>query len=357
MNSQYQIILTFLTSLTICYMAIPSIIKVAEIKLLYDEPCDRKRHLNKIPTLGGIAIFAGSIISITFWSNQGQIVELQYIIASLLILFFMGIKDDIVNLVAHKKLLGQLLAASTLVFLADIRLTSLYGLFEIYHLSYSASAVLSLFAIIGITNAFNLIDGIDLLAASIGSLVATTFGVWFYLADHIQYSIVSFSLLGSLIAFANFNRPPAKIFMGDTGSLVLGLIASVLAIKFIEFNRSFTGNPNYKILSVPAVAISVLIIPIFDTCRVFLLRVLQGKSPLAPDRNHLHHILTDIGYSHPKSTGILILINISILFITYRMQMLQGEMVLFLITLIMISITFLFNRIRRKKRHQEQAYD
>lgn len=348
MEPIYQILFTILTSFCICFFAIPSIIKVAKIKHLFDEPGERKHHKESVPTLGGIAIFAGFIFSITFWANNNQISELQYIIASLIILFFMGIKDDIVNLVAHKKLLGQILAASILIFCADIRLSSLFGLFGVFTLPYWASCALSLITIIGITNSFNLIDGIDTLAGSIGSLASILLGTWFFLTGNYQYAIVSFALFGCLLAFLYFNKSPAKIFMGDTGSLVLGLICSLLTIKFIELNRNYVGPLEYKIHSVPAVAISVLIIPIFDTCRVFLLRALQGRSPLSSDRNHIHHILIDLGFSHIKATTLLLATNLILVAANLIYMKLQGELLLTINFVVMLGFSYILMKKKRK---------
>lgn len=352
MDNFLPLILASLTSFIICFFAIPSIIKVAELKHLFDEPCERKNHKSKVPTLGGIAIFAGFIFATTFWADQKGIVELQYIIASLIILFFMGIKDDIVNLVAHKKLLGQIMAAIIIVYFADIRLTSLYGIFDIYDIPYWASLSFSLFTVISITNAFNLIDGIDTLAASVGILCIATFGSWFYLAGHTQYAILSSAMIGSLLAFLYYNKTPAKIFMGDTGSLVLGLVNSVLAIKFIEFNKTFQGIAEFKVHSVPAVAIGILIIPIFDTARVFILRVLEGRSPLSSDRNHIHHILTDLGYSHIKASSILVLLNALVILNSFWNQKVTGELLLFINISIIAIFSLYYTRKRRLHRRK-----
>lgn len=345
-----QLTLTAITSFLICFLAIPSIIKVAELKHLFDNPDERKKHGSQVPTLGGIAIFAGFIFSTTFWSNQTQIIELQYIIAALIVMFFMGIKDDIINLVAHKKLLGQLVAASIIVYFADIRLTSLYGIFDIYNIPYWPSIFFSIFTVIALTNSINLIDGIDTLAGSIGFIISTTLGVWFYLSGNIQYAILSFSLIGCLLAFLHYNKTPARIFMGDTGSLVLGLVTSILAIKFIELNRVFYGEAYLRITSVPAVTISIFIIPIFDTIRVFILRIMLGKSPLSADRNHMHHILTDLGYSHIKSTLILVSVNITLIILTFSFKKYQGEG----LVLINFALMFLFTSYLSKKRRDNR---
>ena len=346
MDSTYLIISCLLTSFAITYFGIPSIIEIAELKHLFDTPDSRKNHKKAIPTLGGLAIFAGFVFSVTFWSTQKNIVELQYIISSVIILFFTGVKDDIINIIHYKKLFAQLLVAVILVYFGDIRLTSLYGLFEIYDIPYAASFTLSIIAIIGITNSFNLIDGIDTLAASTGILATLVFGLWFHLTGFTQYAILSFSLLGALSAFYFFNRTPAKIFMGDTGSLLLGMVCSVLAIKFIEFNRLRLELPLFNVTSAPAVATSILIIPLADTLRVFAIRLLRGKSPFHPDRNHIHHILTDLGLSHLKATYLLLIFNVIIVMFNFYFQKLPGELLLTINIIYAFAFSSFFTRKR-----------
>lgn len=164
-------------------------------------------------------------------------VELQYIMASMLILFFIGIKDDLVELTAWKKLLGQILAAVIVVHFADIKIFNIFGLFGLNEIPLWLTYPLTVFTIVVITNSFNLIDGIDGLAGSIGVLTSLTFGAWFLAFGETQFAIWSFSLTGALLSFLYFNKTPAKIFMGDTGSLIIGFTAAILAIQFIEFNR------------------------------------------------------------------------------------------------------------------------
>lgn len=348
-NPNIAIILASVTSFLICYLSIPSIIKVARVKNLFDCPDERKFHKSNVPTLGGIAIFAGFIFATTFWANPNNLVDLQYIICALIVVFFMGMKDDIVNLVAYKKLMGQALAAAIIIFLSDIRLTSLYGLFQVYDISYTLSVIVSILTIVSITNAFNLIDGVDTLAGSIGIVTTTIFGTWFFLTGHTHYAILSASLLGALIAFLRFNITPAKIFMGDTGSLILGLVNSVLAIKFIEFNKVYAGSYEYKVFSVPAVTIGILIIPVFDTLRVFSIRILKGLSPLSPDRNHLHHLLKDIGLSDLKTSFTLVSVNLIIVIISFTFQKTTGEILLFSNFCLMILFSWYLNNKKLKK--------
>jgi UDP-GlcNAc:undecaprenyl-phosphate GlcNAc-1-phosphate transferase len=344
-----SVLYAFLNAFCISFIAIPSIIRIAEIKHLFDEPDSRKHHKNSTPTLGGVAIFAGLIFSLTFWSDQHAILELQYIIASVILLFFIGIKDDLFNLVHYKKLLGQLIASFILVHWADIRINTFYGMFGIWNLSIEYSYILSVFTIVVITNSFNLIDGIDGLAASVGILSSCVFGLWFYSAGIDQYAILASCLAGSLLGFLYFNKSPAKIFMGDTGSLIVGVILSILAIKFIEMNRVLDPNHPNKIFSVPVVTLAILVIPLFDTLRVFTLRILQGRSPLSADRNHVHHLLLSLGFSHMKATLSLLTFNLFILTFVYRYQKTRGEILLFGLLFFCIAISsILANLVRRK---------
>lgn len=340
---------SFLTSLLITFFAIPSIIKIAEIKHLFDEPDERKCHKTKVPTLGGLAIFAGLIFSLTFWSRQKEIVELQYIISSIIILFFIGMKDDLFNLVHYKKLAGQLLAAFILVHWGGIRITSFFGIFGIHELGLFTSYSFSIFTMVVVTNAINLIDGIDCLAGSVGGIASFFFGAWFFQMEQYQYVILSASLMGSLIAFLYYNRTPARIFMGDTGSLMVGIVLSILAIKFIEMNRVLPITDSAKIRGIPVMTIAILIIPLFDTLRVFSIRILQGKSPFHPDRNHVHHLLIDLGFSHIKATGMLIAFNITMIIFAYYMQGIRSEITLALVLMSCMLNTYVLAYSRNKK--------
>lgn len=340
---------SLLTSFLITFYSIPRIIRIAQLKHLYDEPDERKLHKTGVPTLGGLAIFAGMIFSLTFWSTQKEIVELQYIISAIIVLFFIGMKDDLFNLVHYKKLMGQVFASYILVHWAGIKITSFFGLFGIHALDPVTSYIFSIFVMVVITNAINLIDGIDCLAASVGIVATLSFGTWFYLADQTQYMILSGSILGALFAFLYYNRTPAQIFMGDTGSLIVGIVLSILAIKFIEMNRVLPLDGENKIRSIPVVTIGILIIPLFDTLRVFTLRILQGKSPLNPDRNHLHHLLIDLGFTHMRATSVLVTFNLFIIGLTLWMQPVRSEIVLSLVLSLCVFSSYILAFIKNKK--------
>jgi len=278
--------------------AIPSIIHLAHLKNLLDEPNFRTMHVSLTPRLGGLAIFAGFVSSITIFGDATNTV--QKVLGGTLLLFFIGMKDDIVAISAAKKFLIQIVSAGIIVFLGDVRITGFQGFLGVNELPDGISYGFSLFVIIGITNAINLIDGLDGLAGSISSLIAATFGVYFYILGKHDMAFMAFCLLGALIGFLRYNIHKAIIFMGDTGSLVCGFLIAVLCIKFIEL---------HKVHSAPSIALATVFVPVFDTIRVFAVRMMRGKSPFSPDKSHIHHIFAKSGFSQLATVFTIVLIN------------------------------------------------
>jgi len=302
----------------ITFFAIPVIIQVAKDKKLFDEPDERKVHKNVIPTLGGLGIFAGFIIATLMGVPSAISSELQYFAAATTVIFFLGIKDDILVLSASKKFIGQLIAAGIIIKFGGIQISNFHGFLGIYEIPHITGTIISLFTIIVITNSFNLIDGVDGLAGSLGLVTTLVFGTYFFYAGQLTYAVMAFALAGSIIGFLIYNFSPAKIFMGDTGSLLLGLVNSILVIKFI--NTAGNGASNFPIESAPAIGFSILMIPLFDTLRVFTLRIMQRRSPFSPDRTHVHHFLLDLGLSHRMVTITCVLVNITFIAMAFFMR-------------------------------------
>ncbi|MFI5218010.1 MAG: glycosyltransferase family 4 protein [Bacteroidia bacterium] len=346
-----NIVFSCITSFVITFLAIPSIIKVSIIKNLFDVPSERKAHKASIPTLGGVAIFAGVVFSFTFWSVEFDYSASQYIIAGILVMFLIGLKDDIIELTASKKFYGQVFAALIIVLFANIRITTLCGIFGIYDIPYWFSIAFSLFTILLIINAYNLIDGIDGLAGGIGAIASFTFGLWFYNYGQFALCILSFALFSSLLAFLVYNFSPANIFMGDTGSLIVGLILSVLAINFIQL--SFISPPDaFPFRSGPAMAIAILIIPLFDTLRIFTIRLINKRSPFVADRNHIHHQLLDMGLTHREVSLTLFTVNVGFILLALTLRNLGNLTLLFLIlflSLALVSIPYLIRYFSKAK--------
>lgn len=309
-----SILLGFATAFAIVFVSTPALIRVARLKGLVDYPDDeRKVHKRLIPTIGGVIIFAGTLIAYLLWYPIIEVGDFKYIAAAMMILFFIGIKDDLVGTAPVKKLAGHIAVAFILVIIAEIKITNMYGIFGIQEIPDWASILLSVFTYTVIVNAFNLIDGLDGLAAGVGFIACLAFGLWFFFAGGEDNAILALSLAGALLGFLIFNFEPARVFMGDSGSLTIGLIISVLSIKLIEYDTSdIPANMVY--ISKPVFAMSVLSYPLIDTLRVFILRTIKGNSPFSADRNHLHHKLIDMGFNHSKT--VLTIYAFSVLMIT-----------------------------------------
>lgn len=317
---EYIPLISALSAFALTLFLMPPIINVAKAKKLYDVPNGRSSHTEITPSLGGIGIFAGMMFSVVFWSPFNSFPELQYILGSFLIIFLIGVRDDIMSLAPWKKLLGQIAAALVLIFKGGIMITSLYGVFGIWEIPFLVGAAISLFTYIVIVNSVNLIDGINGLAGSIASLIALLLGLWFFAVGNIGFSVLAFSLLGAVLGFLKYNFTPARIFMGDTGSLLVGLTLAVLSIHFIESNNELAVGSSYKYNSVPGIMVSLLVLPLFDTMRVFIKRMLKGKSPFSADRTHIHHIMLDLGLSHMQATGILVLGTLAFFCLAFLIQ-------------------------------------
>ena len=304
-----QIFLVAGSSFLLTFLMFPVFIRFFKRRNFIDDPGGRKIHTARTPAMGGLPIFIGFAISILIWFPFSLIGEVKYILGAVSIMFVIGFRDDLINLKAYQKLIGQISAAMIIVVACDIRLRSLYSIFGVEDMNIFLSYFLSLFTIIVITNAYNLIDGIDGLSGSLGIIATLFFGIFFFLNGNLGFALINISVCGALLAFMNYNWAPSKIFMGDTGSLFIGFFLSISSIEFIDFNYSISGH-EYAFEGSIGTAVAILIIPLTDTFRVFVRRILRGKSPLNPDRSHVHHILLRLGSNHAQATGILITVNI-----------------------------------------------
>ncbi len=332
---------TVVFSTLITIVAIPSILHVAHKRRLYDDLGQfRKQHDQGIPRLGGVAIFVSFTITSLLFSMTERSLPINYMLTACIILFAMGLKDDLSGVNSSTKFFIQFLASLILVIMGNIRLTSMYGVLGIGALQYWPSVALTTLTIVLIVNAFNLIDGIDGLAGATGVVAGGGFGGLFIYMHQYDLAGVSLAMAGALVGFLKFNITPAKIFMGDTGSLLIGLISAVMAIKFIELNR-FTTIKSPDIFSAPALSVAILIGPIFDTVRVLVLRLSSGVSPFQADRNHIHHRMLKLGFTHLQAAMILVGLNILCIFLTLVFRSFGDSLLLGL----MLAICLLFNSV------------
>jgi len=309
MTDIYLISFSFLLSCTVTIYAIPSLIKLAYQKRLFDDPAleERKIHKYRTPNLGGIAVLTSFAFTSCLCISGNLLPYANYVFASGLLIFLVGLKDDLAALNPYKKFVAQAITAFIVVYFADIRLSSLYGIFGIHEIHPVISYPFSTLLIVFIINAFNLIDGINGLLGSVSLIVSLTFGWLFFRTGEFGLALLAISMAGAVLGFLRYNAGKARIFMGDAGAYTIGFIISVLAIQFIELNKfpSYTGIGDSPFQSVPAVTMAILIVPILDTLRVIVIRLVQGKSPFIADRNHLHHRLLDTGMNHTQATLVL----------------------------------------------------
>ena len=310
-----NILFAFVTAFVITFLAIPKIIFFAQKFRLYDSAGERSSHKGEVPIFGGISIFAGIIFSLLFWA---EIEQIQFIIVSMLVVFFVGVIDDLLSLSPARKVIGQIIAILIIIYFPSengLQINDMHGVLGIYELPDIVATLFTVFVVIVITNGFNLIDGVDGLAGSLGIVASFSFGLLSVISGQINMSLIAFTLMGSLIGFLIYNKHPAKIFMGDTGSLVVGLVLSILAINTINSGiiNDYIHLPNKG----PLVAIAILAVLLFDSLRVFIVRVIKGRNPLSPDMNHIHHVLLNLGYGHQKTTLIICIINILLIVVAY----------------------------------------
>jgi len=325
-------------SILITLLAIPSILHVARSRHLYDDIGHfRKQHDHGIPRLGGVAIFVSFAITVMIFSVVDKGFSISYLLISAIILFAMGLKDDLSGVNSSTKFLIQFIVSLNLVVLGDIRLTSMYGILGIFDMPYLVSVSLTILVIMLLINAFNLIDGIDGLAATTGIIANGSFAALFIYMHQYELAVVSLAIVGAIIGFLRFNITPAKIFMGDTGSLLIGLISAVLAIKLIELNKLTIGG-SAQVYSAPALTVAILIGPIFDTMRVFIIRIINGGSPFEADRNHIHHRMLRLGFTHLQTTLIFAVINIMAIAMVFLFRSYGNPVLVF--SIFALSIAF-----------------
>ncbi len=328
-----QIFLAGLIAFVFTFFAIPTIIEIADKKKLFDIPDERKVHQHAIASLAGVGMFTAVIFAILLTVNFQLNPEFQYILAAMFLIFFTGLRDDLVELAAFKKLIVQVAAAGIIIHLGGIRFDNLSEMVGLQNIPSELSIPLSYIMIILVVNAFNLIDGVDGLSGSLGLMATLLLGAYFYLAGVQAYALLSFSLSAALLAFLIFNFHPAKIFMGDSGSLLMGLVLAILVIKFINTASNPLGT--LPVASAAAIGISLVLIPLVDTIRVFAIRILKGRSPFSPDRNHVHHILLDKGLNHSSVNIVCVLANILIIAAVYAARGLNN--------IVLLLVTFAFS--------------
>ncbi len=333
-------------SFLISFLLFPVIIKIFKQLKWFDTPGTHKIHSDFVPSMGGVAILFGTTLALLMALPLNQWIIMRYFFISVALMFLIGLRDDVLALTPRQKLFSQFLPVFVLVFLDDVKLVSLYDInpqpFPVIVMYF-----VSLFTVIIITNAYNLIDGIDGLAGTVGIIASIFFGAWFYSADELFLSLIAFCVAGAMIAFLLFNWQPSSIFMGDTGALTVGFVLSFFSIRFINLNYALPAGHEAKFTASISTAICIIIIPVFDTLRVIILRLRRLQSPFHADRNHLHHRLLGFGLSHAGAVKYLAAIN---LFFIALALMMKGQTDLIFLPVILVICLLISFALKLKER-------
>ncbi len=311
--------LSFLAATLITALCIPQIIRLSRKYKLVDNPDQRKMHKVPIPTLGGIGFFTGFIVLSLFWMIVlGNLSDFVLFIA-LLVLFVTGIFDDLTDMRALVKFGIQIVVALIISYFG-FRVESLFGIFGIYEMPVWAQYAFSVLLITGLTNAFNLIDGIDGLAGGLAFINSLIMGAILLLQGNVIYGTLAISFAGALFGFLIFNFNPAKIFMGDTGSLIVGFLMAIFGIVILKAGAPLHPWFQDHTSAITIVVVGILLLPVYDTLRVFAERILKKSSPFKPDKTHVHHLLIETGANHKKAVFILYTTNILIIVAAFLLR-------------------------------------
>ncbi|WP_083961675.1 MraY family glycosyltransferase [Salinimicrobium terrae] len=350
-NYMWFVTCVFLGTFGLTYYLIPKVLWVTKEKNLMAHVNDRSSHASAVPSFGGVAFYISIIMVLSILQSMRLTYIGNHLIAAITILFMVGLKDDLVISTARVKLFGQAVAAMFLIFSPEMAQNTLHGFLGIYEIPLWAGYVIKTFLVVALINAFNLIDGIDGLAAIVGIVISSVYAYIFYLSFQPYYVLISISIAGILAAFLryNFSRGANKIFMGDSGSLVIGLMLAFLSLKFLVMEPHTEildagYDPGNRLLFLAC----LLFIPAFDTLRVMILRKMGGTSMFTADRNHMHHVLLDLGLPHWKaSLGIGLLNLIVIWTFFYFANKLPQAWLFFLVVLLYSSSFLLFMRLKK----------
>lgn len=353
--------LALLISFLITFFSVPTIIRISRRKNLMDEPGQRSSHLRKIPNLGGIAIFYSIGICASVFAYE--IFDLyKFLFASLIILLYIGVMDDIMVMRAYKKLIAQIFVSVVLVLGSDVRIRSLFGVFGVFELNYFVSVIFTIVTFIILINAFNLIDGIDGLAGGYSLLCSAFFGISYYRLGVYNYplAILSVCIVGSVLAFLYYNLSnfrSTKIFMGDTGSMLLGFLLAFTAVCFIDIfiDKKIPGMPRYFLQSAPAIAVAILILPIVDTLNVIIIRLIHKRSPFEADKNHIHHKLIRMNLTHRRSSFYIISYYLMIVAVAYFLRHIDVNLLLVVVLVLGFFGAYLPDIIMRLQPKKSQS--
>ena len=350
-NNNVYVFLALGVAFLISFAGTPMVISLAHKINAIDVPKDARRvHKKPTPLIGGLAIFYGFIVSVLCFGTLDR--EMAGILIGCVIIVTVGIIDDMSDMKAIVKLLFQILAASVVVY-SGVRIehfaNPFYGWFGPPYivLNFWVSVAITVFWIVGVCNAVNLIDGLDGLAVGVSSIASMSLLTLTLISNNPNVAILTAAVAGAGFGFLPYNFNPAKIFMGDTGALFLGFILACISVQgFLKMSAIISF----------AIPFLILGLPIFDTMYAIVRRVLTGRSPMSPDRGHLHHRLLDMGFSQKQTVAILYTMTAA-LCLTAVVISIKGYMRGMLLILAVLLIILVSLRLMRELSDPSQRSD
>lgn len=316
----HNIIIAFMLSFFISVFVTNVIIKYSVKSGIGDNPSEkRKIHKRRMPNTGGLAVFIGSIVAYFSFSDYHDAVRPDKLFSIGTLIFFMGFKDDLEPMLPKVRLIVEFLCAFFIIYITDIRLETLWGIFTITDLPLWASYILSALFIVTCINAYNLIDGIDGLLGSLSLFAVFLFSLIFNAKGEWLWTLLCISLGGALIGFLVFNWHKARIFMGNGGALFLGTVLACIALHTMQ-NKEILHVGELTITMPHTMAFAIIAIPLVDLVSVFTWRIAHEHSPFAADNSHIHHRLLNLGMNHNQACITIIAMNVLIVIFAYLVQ-------------------------------------
>ncbi|MBO4961645.1 MAG: undecaprenyl/decaprenyl-phosphate alpha-N-acetylglucosaminyl 1-phosphate transferase [Flavobacteriales bacterium] len=367
MEENIIIIGAFVVAAIVSWFLVPRILFIAFQKKLFDVPDSRKIHTGIVPRLGGVTFFPVFVLvfmmtfafmssfcdSVKTLINNDVVAECSLLICGMTIIFLVGIGDDLVGVSSNKKFMAQILAAMFIP-LSGFWINNWYGLFGVYELPVWIGMPFTVFVTVLITNAINLIDGLDGLASGLCMIALLSIGGVFFMDGVWIYALIAAIMLGEVLPFFMYNvfgstLRRTKIFMGDTGSLMLGYVISFILIRYVFCEHGITAGHEGRFM----IALSLIFVPIFDVLRVMTVRVRKGVSPFLPDQNHIHHKFLAVRFS--KAQTLCSILFIDVLHIAVTVLLLEIDIDVNIVFVANLLLWFTFNVILSRVRASRKA--
>ena len=352
----FYYLLSFIVAAMAVFVVHPSLVKIAHLKSIVDNPDARKLNKEPVPVLGGVGVFFGIMFSLSVagYYVEGMNIQFELIIA-MLIMLYTGVGDDILQLSPRLRFALQIFVVCLMMFLGGIYIDDFHGLWGIGRLPWYIAVTLTIFSCVGIINSINLIDGVDGLCSGYGVFASLAFAFCFMRMGDVSYAILAFAVAGAIFPFMLHNMfgERYKMFLGDGGSLVLGFICSLYVMRVIQSGNEVVSE------STISLTLAVLAIPVFDTLRVMTARIVAKRSPFSPDKTHLHHMFIRLGYSHVITALNVIFLNglVVLIWRLCKKLNLSGEVQLYVVIASgLLFTTGLYYTVEYLEKNKPQAY-